>query len=486
MYSTNHCLLFKKVCVHIVDQSISASGLSLSNSSDDSPKLTAYLFSVVDALSEPFTGYKLRARTEAQAKALTPYQNTIDALDSTLAHAYQSPRTKPKEIDEDASYNSSIPSSTFRLHPRDFLGTAGDDVIDLLPNETGIAIFLGFTAPIILGLATRESFTASQLHLQSMIHGSLHETKFVKRLKNAKSHFVRAFGFKRRRNTTEGEGCGATLCLSGLKHSALNKIQLEGRKFYDEAQFAMLCPALSIEEICDWKPGESYHVVCLVDKDNPANRDYRIKFHHGKPSTTEDVSRAIDSIQLFVKALANHHAERSDLKELIQIANAEDRAFKRLKIGEKLFVAQEYLKTKRKVPVRKLKNSVDFATIATFVARGSIPDPYLLLLKAATNWCKLNDLDILQLALASVTRLNANVYAASWLKQSSLLFRQTSIYPCDCRMSSWCNSSCTIRCAGVLLRKYTIACGVIISSQKEIAMFKGEQFAAILIPLLCG
>lgn len=155
-------------------------------------------------------------------------------------------------------------------------------------------------------------------------------------------------------------------------------------------------PALTVDKILSWTPGTSYNVICMVAEDtsNQARVDYRQRFSACHDAPEKYVSRAVETLGVFVKSLANSLKNMQDFEELVRLArkqhNLEDgellplRANRNRLLTEKTIICPVFSEA-------KLVNS----KVAIITLTHSIPDPYLLCVKAAVNWSNANDQKIL-------------------------------------------------------------------------------------------
>ena len=241
---------------------------------------------IVDTEEQSFADVVLPQRTRDRASEIEPYIPTIEALPQSVKPAYSSSRsgTKRRRIDPDDD-TSSLASPTFQKQVFDALLTTGEEVAHILPHDAGCAVFWDDVAVGVLGPDTGDPST-TLLRRQSMIHGSLTDGT----LKRAAKGVVKAVRKSLRKRTRRNALPSASLSkakLTGLKHCALNKIQLMEHKPFDQFPYMILVPIWDVAGVLGWSPGESYSILCMVGNDDHPEGvvlpDYRYRFENCEP-----------------------------------------------------------------------------------------------------------------------------------------------------------------------------------------------------------
>lgn len=344
-----------------------------------------------DAVNSDWT---LPSRTRAQAAAIENYKETLEAYKSSRVPAYGSSRTKSNKARRDDDTLASVVSPVFEMQASDALGTCGTSIAHLIPHDAGCSIFYEEVAVGALGeeLNDRGNPVAmTRTQKQSLIHGS--------RSGNVASRFVSdsTRGLRRSVRKRKSKTAVATRVVvqrktrhTGLKHCALNKIQLLGHDAYDKHPYILLIPCLDEDSILGWTPGQNYDIIGLVGscgRDNEVKMDHRQLFDKCRVASKENCKVAISSLRLFICGLAaNLKRMEGSLQELVNLSNKHDRVpnneMEELKVTWKHLQNQGQIK----IPVFSEDKFIG-VSIAERTLTQSIPDPYLVVVKAAVNWC---------------------------------------------------------------------------------------------------
>lgn len=204
---------------------------------------------------------------------------------------------------------------------------------------------------------------------------------------------------KRNQRSDDDEHLQRKKTRTGLKHSALNKIQLMEHDPYDNQPYMLLLPALRMCDVLEWIPGTAYDIVCLVGPESvasvEASVDYRDRFH--KCQAVQDARKvefAIGTLRSFVAGMADSLLRMEDFDDLAALANCHDKIpdneVKSLK------ATKERLQTGGTVILPVFSDTKFFnVNIAQRRITQSVPDPYLMCVKAAVNWCNMHDQRVL-------------------------------------------------------------------------------------------
>ena len=185
----------------------------------------------------------------------------------------------------------------------------------------------------------------------------------------------------------------------GLKHFASNKLRLSSQaRFFDTDANVLIIPIFeNFQEVREWN-GSAYNAVFMIAADNKKGQSIKavadgVRFtEKGESATKDDIEFARISLALTIKAL---HASLCETEPCC-LAPSHKKLLKEYRDnfanldGEKLLQLPKERNLNEHRPVRKIK----------FVENGQInghpaPDPMLLLVKAAINWSKFHNQQLL-------------------------------------------------------------------------------------------
>ncbi|CAB9505464.1 expressed unknown protein [Seminavis robusta] len=254
------------------------------------------------------------------------------------------------------SNDSSGSSSLYPRQKRCILGRSGGDVAHFLPRSGPSAMFYGTVMKCALGTDTPAPNATVQ---QAMIHGVL------------------------------GKG-GRKINHTGLKHNALNKCQFSRQKeLYDQYPYFVLVPILDYAEVQDWTEKEdrdlSYDALVLVGR-SEEGLDFRDEVLRSTPCSEGEAETALQLLEAFTKALSME-LQASDFTDLPNIAPKKFKKEVRSELAQ-LETTKEKLEKDGTPILRLQKREVGELAKLSFQKNPSntVPDPFLLAVKAAVNW----------------------------------------------------------------------------------------------------
>lgn len=265
---------------------------------------------------------------------------------------------------------SSDSSSQFPCQKRCILGQPRGDVAHFVPHSPACAMFYGEVVESALGADTRAPSHAAR---QAMIHG----VKGEKGIKKKVSH-------------------------TGLKHNALNKCQFSRQKdFYDDDPYFMLVPIMDVGQVQDWTEKKdkelSYDALLLLGQAKDGV-DCRGQVQRSTPCSVTDAEKAIELLAAYTKALSLS-LQVSNFKALLNLAPKKIRKEVQKKV-EELEETKEKMKDMAGMHILRLKQDHhrDLKLVKVRfkkTSENSVPDPFLLTIKAAVNWSNRCDMKLL-------------------------------------------------------------------------------------------
>jgi hypothetical protein len=190
---------------------------------------------------------------------------------------------------------------------------------------------------------------------------------------------------------------------SGLKHNKYNKLRLKYQKIaIDESPFLLIIPILPLSEVLDWDESNaredfSYDVMICASASAPTVRViYKELFHDHRglesECTPQDIQTATQLLSTFARAIASSTFNDSIMESMTStnnsvanVANVVGRIDRASQVGH-AEVDLPVLNT----DVVDLENPAAMEGVrvvkARVTKRTSLPDPYLVAVKAAANW----------------------------------------------------------------------------------------------------
>ena len=155
----------------------------------------------------------------------------------------------------------------------------------------------------------------------------------------------------------------------------------------------VLIPMLTVTEMKNWSPGESYPVLALLGNqgdvdDDVIVPDYRQLFAERSQCTDEEkMKKACNHLNKFVKSVAKSLHDREDIGRVAHSISRIDPIPKTELAARKETKARFRERSVVTVP-RFNSDKFNRSVAAENMFDRSITDPYLLALKAAVNWSK--------------------------------------------------------------------------------------------------
>jgi hypothetical protein len=188
---------------------------------------------------------------------------------------------------------------------------------------------------------------------------------------------------------------------TGLKHNALNKCQFSRQKeLYGEDPYFIIVPIMDVGQVQAWTEKEheglSYDALVLVGKCEDGS-DCRDEVARYTPCSETEAEKAIELLAAYMKALSLS-LQTSDFTELLNLAPKKIKAEVRKKQAA-LEVTKEKMKQKG-TPILRLRERSDGELKLVKVkfrktSKNSVPDPFLLAVKAVVNWSNRCDMKLL-------------------------------------------------------------------------------------------
>ena len=197
-----------------------------------------------------------------------------------------------------------------------------------------------------------------------------------------------------------GKG-GRKINHTGLKHNALNKCQFSRQKeLYDQDPYFILVPILDYAEVQDWTEKEgrdlSYDALVLVGR-SEEGLDFRDEVLRSTPCSEGEAETALQLLEAFTKALSLE-LQASDFTDLPNIAPKKFKKEVRSKLPQ-LETTKEKLEKDGTPILRLQKREVGELKLVKLSFKknpnNTVPDPFLLAVKAAVNWSNRCDTKLL-------------------------------------------------------------------------------------------
>ena len=188
--------------------------------------------------------------------------------------------------------------------------------------------------------------------------------------------------------------------LGGLKHMICNKIRLAGQWLYfDTYPCVLIVPILTLKQAKEWN-GQGYHAIFMISTGNIGVTLQRVAStvqmqDLGDVASKPEIAVAQGLLSATIKGLAYALTERSDERQK-WVADLTDEKSKELLYelqeeaitftGEKSIpIPTERQEEEKQKPVRKITFAPAFGPFGG--VGHPAPDPLLLVVKAALNWC---------------------------------------------------------------------------------------------------